>query len=173
MSSWYPHDRRYTNSVPNKTSFNADKILSLSENRNNESVLACWNSYGICTVGCKSYSRWFHVSEYSHKRERPLQHTATLRETLTAGRDLDIVAKCHPSARERNPTHYTSNARLLHSSHRKLLNHPHFRPELAPSDYHLFGPLQQHFGDCRFNNGEIAVLDWLRRHQPDFFAMAF
>ena len=53
----------------------------------------------------------------------------------------------------------------------QVLKHPPYSPDLAPSDYHLFGPLKrglagQHFG----NDNEVkeAVRQWLRC-QPDSF----
>jgi histone-lysine N-methyltransferase SETMAR len=32
----------------------------------------------------------------------------------------------------------------------ELLEHPRYSPDLAPSDFHPFGPLRNHLGDRRF-----------------------
>jgi hypothetical protein len=45
-------------------------------------------------------------------------------------------------------------------------------PDLAPSDFHLSGPLKQHLGRRRFHcNAEVemAVGEWLGMQQPDFY----
>jgi len=45
-----------------------------------------------------------------------------------------------------------------------VLPHPPYSLDLAPSDYHLFGPLKKHLGGKRFRNNEEviqAVQEWL------------
>jgi hypothetical protein len=47
-----------------------------------------------------------------------------------------------------------------------------YSPELAPADYHLFGPLKQHLDGKRFRNNEEVVQDiqeWLHSQPKDFF----
>ena len=47
-----------------------------------------------------------------------------------------------------------------------------YSPDLAPSDYHLFGPLKEHLGGKRFRNNEEVIQDVLEclHWQPkDFF----
>jgi histone-lysine N-methyltransferase SETMAR len=48
----------------------------------------------------------------------------------------------------------------------ELLEHPPYSPDLAPSDFHLFGPLNNHLGGKRFANGEEVETEmrkWLRQ----------
>jgi histone-lysine N-methyltransferase SETMAR len=40
-----------------------------------------------------------------------------------------------------------------------VLPHPPYSPDLAPSDYHLFGPLKEHLGGKRFHNNEEVIQD--------------
>jgi len=50
--------------------------------------------------------------------------------------------------------------------------HPPYSPDLAPSDYHLFGPLKLHLGGKRFHNlKEViqTVQEWLHGQPKDFF----
>ena len=53
-----------------------------------------------------------------------------------------------------------------------LLPHPASSPHLAPSDYHLFGPLKEHLGGNRFRNNEEVIEDiqeWLHWQPKDYF----
>jgi transposase len=53
-----------------------------------------------------------------------------------------------------------------------VLPHPPYSPDLAPSDYHLFGPLKEYLGRKRFCNNEEVIHDvrkWLHRQPKDFF----
>jgi histone-lysine N-methyltransferase SETMAR len=47
----------------------------------------------------------------------------------------------------------------------ELLEHPHYSPDLAPSDFHLFGPLKEHLGAKSFTDdeAETEVRKWLRQ----------
>jgi histone-lysine N-methyltransferase SETMAR len=50
--------------------------------------------------------------------------------------------------------------------------HPPYSPDLAPSDFHLFGQLKKHLGGRRFaTDGEVqqAVMSWLQALGTDFF----
>jgi hypothetical protein len=52
-----------------------------------------------------------------------------------------------------------------------VLPHPPYSPDLAPSDYHLFGPMKGFLGGKRFrNNDEViaAVQSWVHE-QPKTF----
>jgi transposase len=53
-----------------------------------------------------------------------------------------------------------------------VLPHPPYSPDLAPSDYHLFGPMKRVLGDKRFrNNDEVieAVQSWINKQTKTFF----
>jgi histone-lysine N-methyltransferase SETMAR len=55
----------------------------------------------------------------------------------------------------------------------QLLEHPPYSPDLAPSDFHLFGPLKNHLGGTRFADDEAVqreVRMWLRQQPKDFYA---
>jgi hypothetical protein len=53
-----------------------------------------------------------------------------------------------------------------------VLDHRPYSPDLAPSDFHLFGPLKKHLGgrrvatDCEVQQ---AVMSWLQALDTDFF----
>jgi len=53
-----------------------------------------------------------------------------------------------------------------------VLPHPSYSLDLAPTDYHLFGPLKEHLGGKSFRNNEEVVQDvqeWLHWQPRNFF----
>jgi histone-lysine N-methyltransferase SETMAR len=53
-----------------------------------------------------------------------------------------------------------------------VVPHPPYSPDLAPSDYHLFGPVKRVLGGKRFrNNDEViaAVQSWIHEQPKTFF----
>jgi len=53
------------------------------------------------------------------------------------------------------------------------MEHPAYSPDLAPSDFHLFGPLKNALGGRRFScddDVKAAVHQWLRTQPKIFFA---
>jgi histone-lysine N-methyltransferase SETMAR len=58
----------------------------------------------------------------------------------------------------------------------ELLEYLPYIPDLAPSDFHLFGPLRNRFGCKRFADEEeveTEVRKWLRQQSKDFHAAGF
>jgi len=53
-----------------------------------------------------------------------------------------------------------------------VLPHPPYSPDLAPSDYHFFGPLKEHLGGKRFRNNEEVIQslqEWVHWQPKGFF----
>ncbi|KAG8227069.1 hypothetical protein J437_LFUL008508 [Ladona fulva] len=62
------------------------------------------------------------------------------------------------------------------STHWERLEHPPYSPDLAPNDFHLFGPLKNHLGGQRFEDDDAVVQEvtrWLRQQPKDFFAAGY
>lgn len=58
----------------------------------------------------------------------------------------------------------------------EVIPHPPYSPDLAPSDFHLFGPLKKHLSGTHFETDEgvkAAVRIWLRGCSKEFYAQAF
>jgi histone-lysine N-methyltransferase SETMAR len=58
----------------------------------------------------------------------------------------------------------------------ELLEHPSYMPDLAPSDFHLFGLLKNHHGGRHFTDDEeveTEVWKWLRQQLKDIYAVGF
>ena len=57
--------------------------------------------------------------------------------------------------------------------HFECLPHPPYSPDLAPSDFHMFGPLKEAMGGNKFHSDEDvrqAVHEWLRGLPKEFFS---
>ena len=55
----------------------------------------------------------------------------------------------------------------------ELLPNPTCSPDLAPSDFHLFGPMKEFTRGTKFESEDevkSVVSDWLRHHSKDFYA---
>ena len=55
----------------------------------------------------------------------------------------------------------------------EVAHHPPYSPDLAPSDYHLFGPLKNHLHGTKFSDGEAVkeiCREWLKSQPRDFYA---
>jgi histone-lysine N-methyltransferase SETMAR len=58
----------------------------------------------------------------------------------------------------------------------EILEHPHYSPNLAPSDLHLCDPLKHRLGGKRFADDEVIeteVRKWLRQRPKNFYAAGF
>jgi histone-lysine N-methyltransferase SETMAR len=58
----------------------------------------------------------------------------------------------------------------------EVLEQPPYSPDLAPSYFHLFGPLKDHLGGKRFADDEeveTEIRKWLRQQSKDFYAAGF
>jgi histone-lysine N-methyltransferase SETMAR len=56
-----------------------------------------------------------------------------------------------------------------------VLGHPSHSPDLAPSDYHVFGKLKDHIAGEKFDDdGETKdeVLKWLNEQAAEFYTQA-
>ena len=54
----------------------------------------------------------------------------------------------------------------------EVLPHPPYSPDLAPSDFHLFGPLKEAHRGIHFEDEETvktSVRQWLRKTDHDFY----
>jgi histone-lysine N-methyltransferase SETMAR len=70
----------------------------------------------------------------------------------------------------RNPQNRTRE--LLRRYNREVLNHPPYSLDLAPSDFHIFGPLKKHLDGRRFVidcEVQQAVMSWLQALDTNFF----
>jgi histone-lysine N-methyltransferase SETMAR len=64
------------------------------------------------------------------------------------------VVILHDNARPHTSAHTVDTLQKLRF---EVLKHPPYSPDLAPSDFHLFGPLKAAFGRGRFTSDEGAI----------------
>ena len=83
------------------------------------------------------------------------------------------VLLLHDNARP----HTTANTlETLKQLKREDMEHPPYSPDLAPSDFHLYGPLKDALRGRRFScddDVKAAVHQWLRAQPKTFFADGF
>jgi transposase len=81
------------------------------------------------------------------------------------------VVLLHDNARQHTSTGARTRTLLEHFNW-KLFDNPPYRPDLAPSNYHLFTYLKDWLGSQRFHdNGEPikGIKTWLRSQAADLF----
>jgi hypothetical protein len=64
----------------------------------------------------------------------------------------------------------------MQEQQREVLEHPPYSPDLAPSDFHLFGPLKHHLSAVHFPDDEAVereVTAWFRQQSKEFYAAGF
>lgn len=100
-----------------------------------------------------------------------------------------LINKVKPAILKKRPGYQRRGIILLHDNarphtaqktqetidklHWELLPHPPYSPDLAPSDFHLFGPLKDYLRGQKFidnNHVKENVLNWLRGQDKSFFA---
>ena len=57
-----------------------------------------------------------------------------------------------------------------------VVPHPPYSPDLAPSDFYLFGPMKEHLRGFRFNDlaaVKTAVKSWVKQQTLEFFQNGF
>jgi transposase len=107
-------------------------------------------------------------------------------ETSNAARYVQKLSKLRRAFPEKRPKQKTvilqhddvrpHTARLtLHAIQNngwELLSHPPYSPDLAPSDYHLLGPLKDHLRGHHYETDKAvqeAVWSWLREAGTDLY----
>lgn len=105
------------------------------------------------------------------------RYKQTLRKLAVAIRrkrpDMKNVILHHDNARP-----HTAHATIADIATRGwvVLPHPPYSPDLAPSDFFLFGPLKDYLRGQTFHNDDevkAAVRTWVRQCEPHFFANGF
>jgi histone-lysine N-methyltransferase SETMAR len=97
----------------------------------------------------------------------------------------DVICRKSPGQLARGVLLHHDNARShttqatqerIQELQRELLEHTPYSPDLAPSDFHLFGPLKNLLGGKRFaDDEEVATeeLKWLRNSQKTAMLQGF
>ncbi|GFR86394.1 von Willebrand factor A domain-containing protein 3A [Elysia marginata] len=109
-------------------------------------------------------------------------------ETINAARYCQTLDKLREAIRRKRPGQLTNAVILQHNNATphtarvmqgwlekygwEIVSHPPHSPDLAPSDYHLFGPLKHELAGKRFDDNEELVdhvRKWLQNLDGSFF----
>ena len=124
-----------------------------------------WDVHGVLLVEFQEHGRTVNVASYCAILQRLKQAILRKRRGLITKGVLLLHDNARPhTARLTQET--TDNLGF------ELLPHPPYSPDLAPSDYHLFGPLKKMLGGQKFaSDAEVqeAVRGWLAKQPPSFF----
>jgi histone-lysine N-methyltransferase SETMAR len=109
-------------------------------------------------------------------------------DTVNADCYCDTLSRLREAVLQKRPGLLQRGVVLLHDNARshtvnctlellwrynwEVLDYPPYSPDLAPSDFHLFGPFKKHLGGRRFvTDGEVkqAVMSWIQALDTDSF----
>lgn len=118
-----------------------------------------------------------------------LIHFQKREEHVTATTYCTVLQNLRQAIRRKRPGLLSQGLLLLHDNARphtalasqetirkmnwEVLPHPPYSPDLAPSDFHLFGPMKQYLRGKHFtNDGEVQhnVQHWLLQQSKEFYA---
>lgn len=94
---------------------------------------------------------------------------AAIRKKRRGILNVDNVIILHDNAR---PHVAMKTVDKLRKFHWEMLEHPPYSPDLAPSDFHLFGPLKKFLAGQRFtcdDEVKATVRKWFRSRTADFY----
>ena len=143
------------------------KKFKLAPSAGKVMITVFWDIHGVLLV------------EYLPKGEtvNSARYQVTLRKLAVAIRrkrpNLQSVILHHDNAR---PHTAHATAEEIAAKGWAVLPHPPYSPDLAPSDFFLFGPLKDFLRGQKFNDDDevkAAVRSWVRQCKPDFFADGF
>ena len=120
-----------------KTTFSAGKVMAT----------IFWDSKAVLYVDFLTQRRTINAEYYSALLEGSVK--AAIRNKRKRAQTLVsfLQDNAHPHVAARTMT-------TTQKMKWNVLPHPPYSPDLAPSDYHLFGPLKEHLGEKRFHNNE-------------------
>jgi [histone H3]-lysine36 N-dimethyltransferase SETMAR len=137
-----------------KTTFSAGKVMAT----------VFWDSKGILFVDFLTERKTINAEYYSNLLKSQVKQAIRNKRR----KDQKRVLFLHDNAR---PHTAKLTVHTLQELNWEVLPHPPYSPDLAPSDYYLFGPLKEHLSGQKFKNNEeviAAAQDWLH-HQPKSF----
>ena len=134
-------------------------------------VTVFWNSVGVILVGFMSKGATINLDVYIDTLKKLKARIRSVRPAL----EMSKVLLQHDNARR----HTSFKTREVISSFGwTTILHPPYLPDLAPSDFHLFGPLKESLrGPNKWNQTNVsrdeevktAVKKWLKTQPVEFY----
>jgi histone-lysine N-methyltransferase SETMAR len=135
-------------------------------------VMLCvlWDPQGVLLIDFQKHGE--KVNSTSHEYYKVLFKLRFTIRRERLGQLARGVLLHHDNAR---PHTARATQERIQELQRELTEHPPYSPDLAPSDFHLFGPLNNQPGGKRFADEEVEteVRKWLRQQSKDFYAAGF
>ncbi|PNF25406.1 hypothetical protein B7P43_G09167 [Cryptotermes secundus] len=130
--------------------------------------------YGNSVLPQWSVYEWFEKlksgrTSVTHEEGAGRPSTTTNKDNIERLLSKGVVL-LHDDARPHTAAHTAETLRKLKSD---VMAHPSYSPDLAPSDYHLFGPLKEALRGRRFTSDQEvkeAVHAWLAAQLKTFFS---
>ena len=154
---WLADFRGGRSDIIDKPSPSAGKVM----------ITVFWDSRGVLLLDFLPKGETINSLRYQQKLKK-LSRSIHLK-----GPNLKNVILHHDNAR----THTTNaTTAAIAAKGWTVLPHPAYSPDLAPSDFHMFGPLKDYLRGQRFEDDDAvksAVKAWIRQCTPEFFVNGF
>jgi histone-lysine N-methyltransferase SETMAR len=143
------------------------KKFKLSPSAGKVMITVFWDSRGVLLLDFLPKGETINSVRYQETLKK-LNRSIRLKRP-----DLQGVILHHDNARP-----HTANATTAAIAAKgwTVLPHPAYSPDLAPSDFHMFGPLKDYLRGQRFEDDDAvksAVKAWIRQCAPEFFVNGF
>ena len=128
-------------------------------------VIVFWDSVGVILVDFMSKGATINSDVYIDTSKKLKARIRRVRPAL----EMSKVLLQHDNAR-----HHTSLKirEVISSFGWTTISHPPYSPDLAPSDFHLFGPLKESLRGGHFSSDEevkTVVWKWLKTQPVEFY----
>jgi len=123
-----------------KTTFSAGKVTAT----------IFWDPKGVLYVDFLTEHRTINAEYYSALLEGPVKTTIRNKRRRAQTSESFLQDNARPNVA-------ACTMDTIQKLKWNVPPHPPYSPDLAPSDYHLFGPLKGHLGGTRFCNNEEVI----------------
>jgi len=124
-----------------------------------------WDAQGVLLVDFTPHGQTVNAARYCQTLNKLRDAVRRKRPGLLSKRPIMLHDNATP--------HTAAVTRQWFDRYRwEVLEHPPHSPDLAPSDYHLFGPMKRHLSGKRFTSDDEVVKEvrnWLAALDGDFF----
>jgi histone-lysine N-methyltransferase SETMAR len=143
------------------------KKFKLSPSAGKVMISVFWDSRGVLLLDFLANGETINSARYQQTLKKLARSVREKRP------DLQDVILHHDNAR---PHTARATTAAIAAKGWTILPHPAYSPDLAPSDFHLFGPLKDYLRGQKFDDDEAvksAVKAWTRQCTPEFCASGF
>ena len=143
------------------------KKFKLSPSAGKMMIMVFWDIQGVLVLDFLPKGKTINSARYQETLKKLARSIRRKRPELQA------VILHHDNAR---PHTAQATTTAIAAKGWSVLPHPAYSPDLAPSDFYLFGPLKDYLRGQKFDDDEsvkVAVKAWVRQCSPEFFSDGF